>query len=418
MTVLWVAGGTGTFGHAYVPVALKSGLFDKIVIFSRDEDKQFRMRGLLGDDARLRWHIGDVRDKERLLLSLKGVDYVVFASALKHVPSGEHNPEEHIKTNILGAMNVARAAIDCGVSKMLGISTDKAVEPINLYGASKMCMEKLLMAFNVMAPGQTAFSCVRYGNVLGSRGSFIETLKKLASEGAKTFPLRSAESTRFWMEPEQAAVFVLDRLLEMDGGEIFVPKLPSSTALSFARQYLPNAEPEIVGIPRGEKIHEVLISQEEWSFTEDRGDHYCILPNGPRRKVKPGMMYASNMNPHNPGRCEDCGMETPPGRFRCEMCALRTCPTAHPEDEMKHRNERDIQDDSRDERGALPLAEPQFVPGGRKPLRDSVKGVRSRHRPGEAVQDQQDAAHKGAEGVPFHLIPKEKLKQADLPFRG
>lgn len=350
-------GGTGTFGHAFTPIALASGLFERIAIFSRDEDKQFRFRRELGDDARLRWFIGDVRDRDRLVLAMQGVDVVLFAAALKHVISGEYNPDEHIKTNILGAMNVARAAMDAGVPKVLAISTDKAVEPINLYGFTKGCMERLFMASNAQAPNKTAFSCVRYGNVLGSRGSFIETLKKLAAEGAKTFPLRSAESTRFWMEPEHAAGFVLDRLLEMDGGEIFVPKLPSSTALSFARQYLPDAEPEIVGVPKGEKIHEVLISQEEWSYTEDRGDHYCILPGGPRRKVKPGMMYASNMNPHN---CDG-----PEAHLRVR------------EESLTH--ERDVQELGGVEGGNGAMGEAGAMPDGRQLLRHPESAVRPWH---------------------------------------
>lgn len=294
---LLVTGATGTFGHAFIPAALSSGRFSRIAIFSRDEDKQFKMRREFGDDPRLRWFIGDVRDRDRLVLAFRGVDMVVHAAALKHVISGEYNPQEHVATNIFGTQNVIRAAIDAGVRKVLAISTDKAVEPINLYGATKMCMEKLLMASNVLAPGRTAFSCVRYGNVLGSRGSFIETLERLRGEGATTFPLRSAESTRFWMRKDEAAKFVLDRLQDMRGGEVFVPKLPSSTALAFARQYLPDATPEIVGVPRGEKIHETLISHDEWQFTWDMGGHFCIRPNEERRDLMGESRYSSNDNP-------------------------------------------------------------------------------------------------------------------------
>lgn len=350
--------------------------FERIAIYSRDEDKQFRFRRELKDDKRLRWFIGDVRDRDRLVLALRGVDVVVHAAALKHVVSGEYNPFEFVNTNIIGAQNLVRACIDAGVQKVLAISTDKAVEPINLYGATKMCMEKIFMASNVLAPGRTAFSCVRYGNVLGSRGSFIETLKKLRDEGAKTFPLRSKESTRFWMEPEHAAQFVLDRLLEMQGGEIYVPKLPSSTAYEFARKYLPEAEPEIVGVPRGEKIHEVLISQEEWWFTEDEGSHYTIRPNGPRSN-RTGI-YASNNNPHS--------------------------------------NARNDQVDRGDAYSDLKLAEPRFVPDGRKLLRDHVQGALAGDRPCEAVQGQPGAVHESPQGVPFHLVPKEKIKQPELPF--
>jgi UDP-N-acetylglucosamine 4,6-dehydratase len=295
---LLITGGTGTFGKAFLPTALDAGIFERIAIYSRDEDKQFRLRRELNDDPRLRWFIGDIRDRDRLVLALRGVDVVVHAAALKHVIAAEYNPTEAVATNIGGAQNLVRAAIDADVQKVIALSTDKAVEPINLYGATKMCMEKILMASNVLAPGRTAFSCVRYGNVLGSRGSFIETLKRLRDEGAKSFPLRSIESTRFWMEPEDAAQFVLDRLLEMQGSEIFVPKLPSSTAYEFAKMYLPDATPEIVGVPRGEKIHEILISHEEWGFTDDEGSHYTIRPNGPRKPIKTGI-YASNQNPFN-----------------------------------------------------------------------------------------------------------------------
>ena len=306
---LLCTGATGTFGHAFIPCALASGLFDRIAIFSRDEQKQFVMRRELGDDPRLRWFIGDVRDRDRLSLALRGVDVVVHSAALKHVISGEYNPEEHIKTNILGALNVARAAIDCGALRVLALSTDKAVEPINLYGATKMCMEKALIACNAL--GRTRFSLVRYGNVLGSRGSFIETLERLRSEGAKTFPLRSAESTRFWMQKEDAARFVLERLLDMRGEEIFVPKLPSSTAMEFARKYLPDAEVEIVGVPRGEKIHETLISQEEWQYTDDMGGYYRILPNGLRHAPPSGGgRYSSNENQFGARDSQNNGRDT------------------------------------------------------------------------------------------------------------
>lgn len=228
---------------------------------------------------------------------MRGVDAIVHAAALKHVISGEYNPTEHIMTNVMGALNVVRCAIDANVDKVLAVSTDKAVEPINLYGATKLCMERAFIAANALSGGRTKFSCVRYGNVLGSRGSFIETLKRLRDEGAKTFPLRDPNSTRFWMEATAAAQFVLDRLAGMRGEEIFVPKLPSSTALSFAQQYLPDATPEIVGIPRGEKIHETLISHDEWCYVHDEDSHFVVRPNGPR---KPGAIgrYSSNDNIH------------------------------------------------------------------------------------------------------------------------
>lgn len=315
MTSLLVTGGTGSFGHAFIPQALSSGRFSRIAILSRDEHKQHEFRRELGDDPRLRWFIGDVRDKDRLVLAFRDVDAVVHGAALKHVISGEYNPLEHIATNIMGAQNVVRAAIDVGVSKVLALSSDKACEPINLYGATKMAMEKLLIASNALAPGRTAFSFVRYGNVIGSRGSFVELLKKLQADGAKSFPLRSAESTRFWMTVSEAAQFVLDRLFDMQGGEGFVPKLPSSTALDFARKYLPDAEPKIVGLPRGEKVHETLISQEEWEYTEDMGTYFRILPNGPRHAPPAGLTkYASNENPFQQNDAQDDGGATPGGK--------------------------------------------------------------------------------------------------------
>ena len=295
---LLVTGGTGTFGRAFVPQALASDLYRRVIIYSRDEAKQFEQRNLYKDDSRLRWLIGDVRDYDRLLFALRGVDVVVHAAALKHVPSGEHNPFEHVKTNVLGSQNVVMAAINAGVSKVMGVSSDKAVDPINLYGATKLCMERIFMASNALAPGRTAFSCVRYGNVLGSRGSFVETLQKLKVEGAKTFPLRSMESTRFWLEAADAAQFVIDRIADMRGAEIFVPKLRSSTALAFAKHILPDAKPDIIGVPIGEKLHELLISEMESGFASSVGTHFVIRPTGPR-KSGPPLRYASNDNPFN-----------------------------------------------------------------------------------------------------------------------
>lgn len=292
MTSLLVSGGTGTFGHAFIPAALASGRFSRIAIFSRDEDKQFRMRRELKDDRRLRWFIGDVRDYDRLEMAMEGVEAVVHAAALKHVPSGESNPMEHSKTNVFGGQNVALAARNVGVKRVLAVSTDKAVEPTTLYGATKFCMERILLASNNI--GKTRFSCVRYGNVLGSRGSFLETLKKLQAEGAKTFPLRCAESTRFWIEAEAAAKFVLDRLEDMQGGEIFVPRLPSSTALSFARQFLPDAQPVHEPLPVGEKIHETLISSNESQYTETLPDYFIIRPHSERKLDRHAWSYTSD----------------------------------------------------------------------------------------------------------------------------
>jgi UDP-N-acetylglucosamine 4,6-dehydratase/5-epimerase len=289
-------GFTGTFGRAFLPVALKSGAFRKIAIYSRDEAKQHELQLQYANEPRLRFLIGDVRDLERLKFAMEGISHVVHAAALKHVPSGERNPFEHVKTNILGSQNVAMAAALAGVEKVLAISSDKAVEPINLYGATKMAMERLMIASNSLGR-QTKYSCVRYGNVIGSRGSFVELLKDLAKKKAKTLPLRSAESTRFWMSPEDAAAFVLHRLAEMQGGEIFVPILPSSTALEFARRYLPDAEPLIVGVPPGEKIHETLISEAESQYVVERGNFYVIHPASARNEALRPWAYCSNRTP-------------------------------------------------------------------------------------------------------------------------
>lgn len=282
---LLCTGATGTFGRAFIPVALESGRYDRIAIYSRDEDKQFRMRRELHDDPRLRWFIGDVRDKCRLTLAMRGVDHVVHAAALKHVPSGEYNPTEHLRTNVFGGQNVCLAAIDAGVGRVMGVSTDKAVEPTTLYGATKLCMERTFVAANAL--GRTRFSCVRYGNVLGSRGSFLETLHALKAAGSKTFPLRSAESTRFWLKAEDAARFVVDRIWDMLGAEIFVPRLPSSTALQFAKEILPDAEPIMEPMPPGEKIHETLISVNESQLVEERPTYFVIRPHGPRSNERP-----------------------------------------------------------------------------------------------------------------------------------
>lgn len=286
MNVL-ISGGTGTFGNAFIRAALKRDAVSRLAVFSRDEAKQHYM-GLRPEfqDARLRWFIGDVRDYDRLLFAMRGVDVVVHAAALKHVISGELNPFEHIKTNVLGSQNVVMAAVNAGVPRVMALSSDKAVEPINLYGSTKMCMERLFIAANSL--GKTKFSLARYGNVLGSRGSFIELLEKLRDSGAKSFPLRSLESTRFWITADAAAEFVLSRVRDMQGGEIFVPKLPSSTALEFARRYLPEAQPEIVGIPVGEKVHETLVSEAESQYVVERDGFYEIRPRGPRdEKIKP-----------------------------------------------------------------------------------------------------------------------------------
>lgn len=281
---LLVTGGTGTLGQSLVRAALVGDRYRKVAVFSRDEAKQHYMRREF-TDTRLRWFVGDVRDYDRLSMAMRGMNFAIHAAALKHVPAGESNPFEHVKTNVVGSQNLTLAALEQNVQRVLGVSTDKACEPTTLYGATKLCMERLIVASNTISP--TKFSCVRYGNVLGSRGSFLETLHALKAAGAKTFPLRSAESTRFWLPVEDAAAFVLARIWDMNGGEVFVPKLPSSTALKFAQDILPDAEPVFEPMPCGEKLHETLISANESQLVEERPTYFVIRPHGPRSNERP-----------------------------------------------------------------------------------------------------------------------------------
>jgi UDP-N-acetylglucosamine 4,6-dehydratase/5-epimerase len=289
---LLITGGTGTFGSAFIPEALACGRYERVAVFSRDEAKQHYMQMQYANEKRLRWLIGDVRDYDRLRFAFEGVDHVVQAAALKHVPSGERNPFEHVKTNVLGSQNVVMAAATAGVKKVMAVSTDKAVEPINLYGATKLCMERLFMAANNLGR-PTLFSACRYGNVIGSRGSFIETLEKLRDSGAATYPLRSPESTRFWIKPADAARFVLERLLDMRGGEIFVPKMASSTVVEFARSIFPRGTPKVVGVPGGEKLHETLVSEAESQYTLERDSYFEIRPSGTRDEAVTPWSYTS-----------------------------------------------------------------------------------------------------------------------------
>jgi UDP-N-acetylglucosamine 4,6-dehydratase/5-epimerase len=292
MTSLLITGATGTFGRAAIPLALKSG-YERICIFSRDEAKQHELRLQYASESRLRWFIGDVRDKERLKMALRGVTHVIHAAALKHVIAGEYSPGEFVKTNVGGAQNLVEAAIESHVSQVIALSTDKAVNPINLYGATKLCAERIFLASNVLDPHGCRFSVTRYGNVVGSRGSFVELLYKLRYSGATRYPLRSAESTRFWISPEDAASFVLRRLQGMEGGEVFVPKMPSSLVTAFAQEHFPGGIPDIVGVPAGEKIHEILITPEESQYTTEYETFFAIRPYGPRQE-KPMWTYRSD----------------------------------------------------------------------------------------------------------------------------
>lgn len=276
--ILLITGGTGSFGRKAVEILLKHPI-KKLIIFSRDEWKQQEMARQFPDD-RLRFFVGDVRDERRLKLAFCGVDCVIHAAALKQVPACEYNPFEAVRTNVLGAQHVIMAALSRGVQKVVGLSSDKAVAPINLYGATKLCAEKLLVQANSYArEGVPAFACVRYGNVLGSRGSVIPVWREQAQTG--TITLTDVRMTRFWITMEQAVRFVLDRLAGMHGGEIFVPKLPSLKTWDLADAIAPNAAKHVIGIRPGEKRHESLIAEDEARQAFDAGDHYVIMPHHP-----------------------------------------------------------------------------------------------------------------------------------------
>lgn len=272
-----VTGGTGSFGKAFVRYALDHLDTSRIAIFSRDELKQWELRNIIGDDPRLRWFIGDVRDKDRLDRALDGVEAVVHAAALKQVDTAEYNPFECIRTNVLGAENVINAAIDAGVERTIALSTDKASSPINLYGASKLCSDKLFVAGNHYAGhSQSRFSVVRYGNVMGSRGSVIPFFRDLAPSGR--LPITDERMTRFWITLPQAVRFVVDSFDRMQGGELYVPRIPSTRVVDLARAIAPNAHLHTVGIRPGEKLHEEMIGEDDARRTVMFDDHYVVAP--------------------------------------------------------------------------------------------------------------------------------------------
>jgi len=273
-TVL-VTGGAGFFGKNFVKFLLNETNAKKIIIFSRDEFKQHQMDGELSNE-RLRFFIGDVRDLQRLQRAFARVDVVVHAAALKQVPALEYNPFEAVKTNIVGSQNVIEAAIDQGVGRVLLISSDKAVQPSNLYGASKLCAEKLFVSANAYSPQKTVFSCVRYGNVVASRGSIIEILLK--NKNAKKVMITHPEMTRFWITLEQSFGLVMSALKNMEGGEIFVPKIPSMKIVDLFDVITPEAEKEEIGIRPGEKLHEVLLTEHEARCARDLGGYFVVLP--------------------------------------------------------------------------------------------------------------------------------------------
>ena len=299
-----VTGGTGSFGQQFVRTMLDRYNPRRLVVFSRDELKQHEMRTKGFEHPNLRYFIGDVRDPERVRRALRGIDVVVHAAALKQVPACEYNPFEAIQTNVLGAQNIIEAAIDAGVAKVLALSTDKAVSPVNLYGATKLCSEKLFVQGNAYAGGtQTRFSCVRYGNVVGSRGSVVPLFKEQRKTGRIT--ITDDRMTRFWLTLEQGVQFVIDSIETMQGGEVFVPKIPSMRIPDLARALAPECKVDVIGIRPGEKLHEALMNEDESRNAWDLGKRFAILPAMPSWKVAPpegarklpeGYCYTSDNN--------------------------------------------------------------------------------------------------------------------------
>jgi len=276
---LLITGGTGSFGKQLVRTILKHYNPKKIIIYSRDELKQFEMAQKYNDKC-MRYFIGDVRDLERLKKAMDGVNYVVHAAALKHVPIAEYNPMECIKTNVMGAQNVIDACMENSVRKVIALSTDKAASPINLYGASKLASDKLFVAANnFRGDKEIAFSVVRYGNVLGSRGSVVPFFKKLISQGAEELPITDEKMTRFWITLQEGVDFVLKNFERMQGGEIFIPKIPSMKVVDMARTLAPNLPIKVIGIRPGEKLHELMCPKDDSHLTIEFEDHFVIKPS-------------------------------------------------------------------------------------------------------------------------------------------
>lgn len=309
-----ITGGTGSFGKQFVRTILSRYAPRRVVIYSRDELKQYEMQQEF-DSPVMRYFIGDVRDRERLRQAMNGIDYVIHAAALKQVPAAEYNPMECIKTNIHGAENVIHAALENDVEKVIALSTDKAANPINLYGATKLASDKLFVAANNMAGGhRTVFSVVRYGNVVGSRGSVVPFFMKLVASGADHLPITDARMTRFWITLQQGVDFVLKNFERMHGGEIFVPRIPSIRIVDLAEAMAPGKPQRIVGIRPGEKLHEIMCPADDSHLTLEFSDHYVIRPTikfyhgdldytlnraGERGvSVEQGFEYNSGNNPH------------------------------------------------------------------------------------------------------------------------
>jgi UDP-N-acetylglucosamine 4,6-dehydratase/5-epimerase len=306
-TVL-VTGGTGSFGRQFVRTVLARYNVAKLIVFSRDEFKQFEMERdpAFSDREEMRYFLGDVRDLDRLKLAFRGVDYVAHTAAIKHIPAAEYNPFECIQTNVHGAENIVRAAMDSDVKRVVALSTDKAVSPINLYGASKLASDKIFVAArNIVGSGEPLFSVVRYGNVVGSRGSVVPLFSRMVKEGATSLPITDPRMTRFWITLQQGVDFVLSSFSVMEGGEIFIPKIPSMRINDLATVMAPDLPQEIVGIRPGEKLHEAMITEDDARWTADMDDRYVIRMPGPgerhfasgERHMPEDFRYASDNNP-------------------------------------------------------------------------------------------------------------------------
>lgn len=303
-----ITGGTGSFGNCFTRIALAEHKPKKLIVFSRDEFKQFEMSQAFGNDARLRFFLGDVRDKERLSRAMEGVDIVIHAAALKQVPALEYNPFEAVRTNIIGGYNVATAACDHGVKRVIALSTDKAANPVNLYGATKLCSDKLFVSSNNFGRGTTKLAVVRYGNVAGSRGSIVPLL--LSQRRTGTVTVTDERMTRFWITLEQAVRFVTGCFDRMVGGEIFIPKIPSVRVTDLIEAIAPGCEQNLIGIRPGEKLHETMVPQESAHETIEFDDYFVITPSfhdwesnlyiktkeGSGKRCPDGFVYASDTN--------------------------------------------------------------------------------------------------------------------------
>ena len=309
-----ITGGTGSFGHQYAYTLLEKFKVRRIVIYSRDELKQYEMQMKFDKfKGSIRFFIGDVRDRDRLQEAMRGIDIVIHAAAMKHVPAAEYNPMECIKTNIHGAENLIHTALANNVDRVIALSTDKAANPVNLYGATKLASDKLFVAANNMSGGRTKFAIVRYGNVVGSRGSVVPFFEKLIKEGSDNLPITHKDMTRFWITLQEGVDFVLKCMERMDGGEIFVPKIPSVRIIDLAKAMAPELPIKIIGIRPGEKLHEVMCPSDDSHLTVEFDDYFVISPSIKfysrendftsnalgeiGKKIKQGFEYDSKNNP-------------------------------------------------------------------------------------------------------------------------